>query len=210
MASSRRYYSPTRKQQADRTRRKIVDAARRLLLRKGYRATKITDIAAEAGVAFQTIYAVFGSKRGVLTAIVERAAFGPDYDKLIAAWEKGRPADRLRFAAKIAAEIFGAERTALDFLRRAGVASPETHAIDPARDANRYVAQAAMIGSLESAGLLRRDLTVAAARDILWALTGREIFLALTGARGWSVTRYEIWLGNLLAHELLERVRRKR
>lgn len=201
---SRRYYSPTRSLQADKTRRRIVDAARRLFGRDGYGATTIADIAKEAGVAVQTVYAVFGSKQGILKGLVERAAFGLEYDKLIAAWEEqGAPADRLRFAAKIACEIYAAERTELEFLRKAGVVAPETSAIAPARDAGRFAAQRAMIGYLKSVRALRSGLTPAAAHDILWTLTGRDVFHRLTAERGWSVARYRNWLGNLLVKELL-------
>ena len=59
---------PDRRQaMADQTRRDILHTARELFARQGYAATSVTDIAREAGVAVQTIYARLGSKRGMLT-----------------------------------------------------------------------------------------------------------------------------------------------
>jgi TetR/AcrR family transcriptional regulator, regulator of autoinduction and epiphytic fitness len=44
----------------------IVDTARKLFLERGYHTTTIEMIAAEAGVAVSTIYAVFRNKGGIL------------------------------------------------------------------------------------------------------------------------------------------------
>ncbi|MFN8186229.1 MAG: TetR/AcrR family transcriptional regulator [Gaiellales bacterium] len=57
---------------AAQTRADILDAARMLFGRDGYSATSINDIAREAGVSVQTIYARLGSKRGMLVALVDR------------------------------------------------------------------------------------------------------------------------------------------
>ena len=63
---------PDRRQaMADQTRRDILHAARQLFARQGYAATSVTDIAREAGVAVQTIYARLGSKRGMLMALID-------------------------------------------------------------------------------------------------------------------------------------------
>ena len=60
-----------REQMAQQTRGDILRAARRLFAERGYAATSINDIAEEAGVAIQTIYARLGSKRGMLLALID-------------------------------------------------------------------------------------------------------------------------------------------
>lgn len=60
-----------REQMALQTRGDILRAARRLFAERGYGATSVNDIAAEAAVAVQTIYARLGSKRGMLMALVD-------------------------------------------------------------------------------------------------------------------------------------------
>jgi len=56
---------------AQQTRGEILTAARRLFAERGYAATSINDIAEEADVAVQTIYARLGSKRGMLIALID-------------------------------------------------------------------------------------------------------------------------------------------
>jgi AcrR family transcriptional regulator len=201
-SETRSYVSPRRRQQADETRRRIADAARRLLGKKGYAETTIAEIAAEAGVALPTVYANFGSKQGILNALIDRAIFTVEYETLVAeAFAQDRPAARLRVAARIACEIYEAERAELDFLRGAGVASPELNMIDAERESQRFETQAAVIESLADA--IRPGMTQAAAKDVFWTLTSRDLFRMLVIERRWSAGRYQEWLGTLLATELL-------
>jgi len=63
----RRYHSPQRQLQAQLTRRKLLDAARRPFAARGYVAITLPDIAREAGMSAPTIAAVFGTKARLLT-----------------------------------------------------------------------------------------------------------------------------------------------
>ena len=78
MAVKRRYDSSRRQEQARQTRRAILEAAGRLFVDPGYAATPLTAVAAEAGVAVQTVYAVFGSKRQLLSDLVDVTLAGDD------------------------------------------------------------------------------------------------------------------------------------
>ena len=75
---TRTYVSPKREEQAKATRRVILEAAQRLFVANGYGATSIRAIADEAGVAVQTVYAVFGNKRQLVIELVENAVTGDD------------------------------------------------------------------------------------------------------------------------------------
>ena len=77
-AGTRTYVSPKREEQAKATRRAILEAAQRLFVSNGYGATSIRAIAEEAGVAVQTVYAVFGNKRQLVIELVENAVKGDD------------------------------------------------------------------------------------------------------------------------------------
>ena len=70
--------SPKRTEQAKATRRAILEAAQRLFLSNGYGTTSIRMIAEEAGVAVQTVYAVFGNKRQLVIELLENAVKGDD------------------------------------------------------------------------------------------------------------------------------------
>ena len=56
----------------------ICEAAHRLFSSKGYLATSITDIAAEAGVARPTVFSAVGPKATILRLVVDRALAGDD------------------------------------------------------------------------------------------------------------------------------------
>jgi TetR/AcrR family transcriptional regulator, mexJK operon transcriptional repressor len=51
--------------------RKLLDAAERLFLRKGYHATTMDDVAAAAAVSKKTIYQAFASKEALFRALVQ-------------------------------------------------------------------------------------------------------------------------------------------
>src|SRR6478672_10942083 len=72
----RRYHSPQRLLQAEDTRRKVLDAARRLFAAQGYAATTLPNIAREAGVSQPTITAVFGTKAQLLSQMIQLAVRG--------------------------------------------------------------------------------------------------------------------------------------
>jgi len=59
-----------REQRAAETRRAIVDAAHRLFVTNGWFGTGMRDVAAEAGVAMETLYGYFSSKRVLLQQVV--------------------------------------------------------------------------------------------------------------------------------------------
>lgn len=66
---------PTKKQRQGRhSRELILDAAQRLMAGRGYAATSISDIRKECGLPPSSIYWHFGSKEGVLAAVMERGA----------------------------------------------------------------------------------------------------------------------------------------
>ena len=70
---NRQTKSTLRQRQAQATAKMITAAAKDLFLEQGYTATTIEAIAGRAEVAVSTVYAVFGSKRGILRS--SRAAW---------------------------------------------------------------------------------------------------------------------------------------
>ena len=86
-----------RERMAVQTRADILQTARRLFAERGYAATSVTDIAEEASVAVQTIYARLGSKRGIVVALLEVIDEEADVPEAAAAIATGsRPQDVLR------------------------------------------------------------------------------------------------------------------
>ena len=66
-----------RAERATITRNRIARAARILFTDRGYGATTLVAIAAEAGVAVQTVYAVYGSKANILRTLLQALVSDP-------------------------------------------------------------------------------------------------------------------------------------
>ncbi len=67
--------APTQRQrQGEDSRELILDATERLMATQGYAATSISHIRRETGLPASSIYWHFGSKEGVLAAVMERGA----------------------------------------------------------------------------------------------------------------------------------------
>ena len=200
----RLYKSPVRQRQAGDTRRRIVEATRHLLESEGYAGMTIEAIARRAEVSAQSVYGIFKSKTGILVELLDQAAFGADYeDSVRQAMSTTDPESRLRFAARIARQIHEAQSVTFDLLRGAGVVAPELAKLEQQREDLRYERQERMITSLGQDASLRPGLDHRTARDILWMLTGRDVYRMLVRERGWSAGKYQHWVAEALVQSLL-------
>jgi AcrR family transcriptional regulator len=200
----RLYKSPVRQRQAGDTRRRIVEATRYLLESEGYAGMTIEAIARRAEVSAQSVYGIFKSKTGILVELLDQAAFGADYeDSVRQAMSTTDPESRLRFAARIARQIHEAQSVTFDLLRGAGVVAPELAKLERQREDLRYERQERMITSLGQDASLRPGLDHRTARDILWMLTGRDVYRMLVRERGWFAGKYQHWVAEALVQSLL-------
>src|SRR6266852_4226240 len=201
---NRPYKSLVRQRQAGDTRRRIVEATRQLLQTEGYAGMTIEGIAQRAEVSAQSVYAIFKSKTGILTELLDQSTFGAGYEQLVRqALSASDPETRLRFAARIARQIHDAQSATFDLLRGAGVVAPELAKLEQQRERLRYERQEDMITSLGEAGRLRTGLNHRTARDIFWTFTGRDVYRMLVRERGWSPQKYQDWLADTLVRSLL-------
>jgi AcrR family transcriptional regulator len=184
----RTYESPARQRQAGETRSRIATAARLLLTRNGYAGMTIPAVAAAAGVAVPTVYAIFGSKKGIVAELLDQARFGDDYHALVNEVQKvTAPLERLSFVSRIARRVYESEVP-----------------VEEERDCQRYDRQLLVIDALHKAKLFRPGLTRDAARDILWCLTSRDLYRMLIRDRNWTPQQYESWLNEALRRELVK------
>jgi len=203
-AEKRVYESPARQQQAIETRTRIAAAARRLLEETGYAGMTIPAVAKAAGVAVPTVYAIFGSKKGIVSELLDAARFGEAYQALLSEARKVKdPRVLLEFPPRFSRQIYEAEIPVENLLQGAGMVAPELAAVEEERNCQRYDSQVMVVDALERAGLLRPGLTRDAARAILWSLTSREIFRMLVRQRGWSGDEYEAWLRRAIRSDLV-------
>lgn len=199
----RPYKSLLRKRQAVDTRRRIIEAARQLLQRAGYDGMTVEAIAQRAQVSAQSVYALFKSKAGILTELLDQSTFGDEYEEAVRqAMSASDPETRLPLAARIARQIHEPLSAAIDLLRGAGVVAPELAKLEQQRERLRYERQERMIISLRDAKRLRLGLNHQTARDIFWMLTGRDVYRMLVRERRWSPQKYQDWLADTLVRSL--------
>jgi len=200
----RTYRSVTRDRQAAETRRRIVVAAQRLLRREGFSGMTIDAIGEKAKVSVPTVYALFKSKTGILTALLDESMFGSDYEEIVRyAQSATDPETRLRRAAAVARQIRTAQSAAFELMRGAGVVAPELAKLERQRERLRYDREESVITSLKDSGKLRLCLNHKKARDIFWMLTGGDVYRMLVSERRWTPGQYESWLADTLVKLLL-------
>ena len=200
----RSYNTALRREQALVTHRRILDAARRLFIARGYAYVTMRDVAAEAGVAVQTVHAVFGTKLGLAQGIVELAFEDVDPEVLTLIRQADLAQDlmtTLRIVATSARRVQEHFADILLFMQQTG--DPQLLDIADRFDAVRVESLAPVVSALARAGVLRAGLTPKEAADLIWALTSPEWYGLLVRRREWDVNRWEENLGDTLVRLLL-------
>src|SRR6266542_1674089 len=117
----RPYNASLRQEQAQMTRSRILDAARRCLARGTYSSVTIGDIAEEAGVSSQTVYAAFGTKLGLAEEIIRVGFHFEGVEELATQLrESTDPEVWLRGTAEISRRIQETCADLLRFMRESG------------------------------------------------------------------------------------------
>ncbi len=195
--------STHRQRQAQATRDMIVAAAQVLFLEQGYICTTIDAIAERAGVATSTVYAIFGSKRGILRAIRDTWHERTHMREVLNSSQKStKPEERLEQLAEATRKQWeiGAEVTAI--YTGAAAADPRAAAELSQALMGRREGLQNFAKSLEPH--LRSGLDAPHAAAILQALCMPEVFDELVRHSNWTVGEYQTWLVDILKHELLE------
>ena len=204
----RAYDSPRRREQAAATRAAILDAALELFQQHGYAATSVAAIADKAGVALKTVYAVFGTKRGVLVALRSRLVRGPSdsvpvaqQDWFQAVLDEPDPRKRLTAFAAAATTLKSRAGPIFEIIRHAAPTDPDIQAIWDEFMRDFYDNQRLVIERFAKDGVLKDD--VDRATDILWTINHPVIYHLLVRERGWSNDHYQQWLEQTLTQQLL-------
>jgi AcrR family transcriptional regulator len=204
----RAYDSPRRREQAAATRAAILDAALKLFEQQGYAATSVAAIAEEAGVALKTVYAVFGTKRGVLVALRNRLVRGSDDPVPVAEREWFRavldepdPRKRLTMFAAAATALKSRAGAIFEIIRHAAPADPEIGAMWDEFMRDFYENQRLVIERFDADGALKVDVN--RATDVLWTINHPAVYHLLVVERGWSAEEYQRWLEESLNQQLL-------
>ena len=208
--TKRKYDSTRRQEQALETRRQIGESARSLFIDRGYSGTTIDAIAQTAGVASETVYVIFGSKRKILWYLMDISIGGDDQP--INLIDRPEPqavlhdTDSLRqimmFSRGIT-EILVRAAPIFEVLRSAAKTDKEIAVLVQNLLKERLENMTMFVQHIAKNSALRVGLDFPMAAELVWTITSPEVFLLLTQDRGYSNEQYTDWLFVTLSRLLL-------
>jgi len=201
----RRYDATRRQEQARENQRRIIDAATTLFADRGYAGTPLTEIAAAAGVAVQTVYAAFGTKVNLLARAIDASLAGDEAPVPMAERDPVRriiaEPDPYRTVEMYAALTAAISARAHGIVLAAWAAAPSDPAVaalvaelDAQRLRGMTDAARSLAAKARAAGCLAEDVTEEDIRDALWVFNSAQLYGLLQRDRGWTPDHYQAWL----------------
>jgi AcrR family transcriptional regulator len=210
--SKRRYDATRRREQAAATSREILEAAQRLFEERGYAATTMAAIAAEAGVALKTVYVAFETKSGLLRSLWHLRLRGDAADVPVAErqWfrevlEEPDPERQLRLTAHNSRAVKLRAADLMRVMRDAAGTDADIAALWRRIQDDFHANQRSIVDSLHAKRALCPGLDAARGADILWTLNHPDLWHLLVGERGWTPGEWEQWFGDAACAQLLGR-----
>jgi AcrR family transcriptional regulator len=210
--SSKREYDVTGRQaKADETRRRILEAARKQFMERGYSGATAKSIAAEAGVAAPTIYAIFKNKKKLLVSLmnVSPATGVEDHIPMLertsvqAVSEEHDQRHQLQMLARVVAANLNQVAAISETMKDAAKVELDFDRILQKLNKQRLEHMSFAVQQIAANGPFRKKVNDDYALNTVWTLTSPEAFLLLTRDRGWSKEEYAEWLADLLIRALL-------
>ena len=185
--STRKYEQRQRAENAEETRRRILDAFADQLRQAPTEPVSLDAVARRAKVARSTIYLVFGSRAGLFDAFVDDLWGRTGLAELTAAVAAADARTHLRGSLAAATRMLARDPHLYRVLYSLGRIDPDAVGGALARiDAERAGGIAYVARRLGEDGELRDDITVEEAADILWVISSFETYDALATGRGLS------------------------
>ena len=193
-AARRPYRSARRQQQAAQTRALVLGAATSLFADRGWSATGMRDIAEEAGVAVETVYASFGSKTDLLLTAIDVGVVG-DAEPVALSQRRefmalgvGSFTDRLNAAVRMITRInertWGLRRALTEAAGSEPQLAAKLHELETRRRVNIRQGVEMVIGRPVDDDVI----------DGLWVVMGADVYYLLTQIGQRPVDDYERWL----------------
>lgn len=195
-----------RRERAQATRRRMVEAAYDLFAERGYNVP-LAEVAERAGVAVQTVYFTFHNKATLMSAVLTLAVLGDDlplaphqrpwFDRLKA---EPDPRKALRHMVDGTTDIF---RRVAPLLGIFQTADPELSLLWERSEKLRLEGyRSPVMQTLATKGRLRRGLDLDAAADILFVLLSPSVYREMVIQRSWAEDRWRKWIAELIAGAL--------
>jgi AcrR family transcriptional regulator len=187
VVAARKYEQRLRAERSEATRRRILDALEQRLRDAPTQPISIEEVAHRAGVARTTIYLVFGSRAGLFDALATELWNRAGLPGLTEAVAHPDAREHLRGGLRAGIQIYAALRDVAVALFSMSALDPESVGGAIARlEERRWGGMQHLARRLGEQDLLRPDVTVEEAADVLWMLASFASFDALYTGRGMS------------------------
>jgi AcrR family transcriptional regulator len=187
--ATRKYEQRLRAEAAEQTRRSILDAVYDHLRRAPSTPVSVEQVARSARVSRSTVYLIFGSRAGLFDALTtdlwwHRSGFR----QVVEAVEHPDAREHMRGGIGAGVRVFAAHRDVFRALFSMAQLDPDAVGGAIARiEENRAGGMAHLGRRLAEQEVLRPDVTVEDAADLLWLLTSFDGFDQLYSGRGLAV-----------------------
>lgn len=193
---TRPYHQHKRAQQADRTRQRIIEAARSVLMEAPFVAIHLETVASRAGVARSTIYTLFGSRLGLFEAMAQDFRDRGGFQAIQAAFTLPDARDILRQSLGAAVHLYMREGRLWRALELQALIDPDAATLTSREHHDRIGGMHSLAQLLSQQGYVRAGVTVTEVGQILALLSAFVVYDQLTMTMGLTADQ-------LLAHLLL-------
>jgi AcrR family transcriptional regulator len=184
----RKYQQRLRAEAADETRRRILDALYARLRDAPAQPVSLDQVARDASVSRSTVYLIFGSRGGLFDALGTDLLQPAGFQKVIEAVAHPDAREHLRRGLRAGVEWFTAHRDVARALYSMTLLDPEAMGGAVQRwEENRAGGMEYLARRLAEQDILRPEVTVEEAANLLWLLSSFDSFDQLYTGRGLPV-----------------------
>ena len=174
--SPRKYQLGKRAAAVADTRARIVEAARAVFAEDGFHRAPVGEVARRADVSRATVYYQFGSKLGLVEAVLDDIERQGGQDRVVAAATIPDAVEATRRAFEEGSRYWAAEHVLVRKLIGLAAADPDTRQLVQERDRNRLALVTQLAKRLAEQRRLRPGCSVEEAVQTLWLLSSFEAF----------------------------------
>jgi len=172
----RSYNQKVRAESAAETRRRIIEVTRGLLTRAPLESVSLPAIATEADVARSTVYAIFGSREGLMVAVAEDLLDRGGFARIGEALRGPDVVQAFETSMDVAMELYSQEHEVSWALLSLAAVDRDASSAAARLNRGRREGMRKIAQRMHDQGALRDDVTVEEAADVLWLITSFETF----------------------------------
>ena len=184
----RSYQQKARAESAADTRRRIIEVTRELLARAPLENVSLPEIASRSDVARSTVYTIFGSREGLMVAVAEDLLERGGFARIGQALRGPDVVRAFEISMDVAMELYSHEEPVGQALLSLAAVDRDASSAAARLNFGRAQGMRRLAERMHEQGVLRDDVTVDEAADVLWVVTSFETYAQLRRGRNLTPT----------------------